>query len=102
MSEQHPIFTVTALYPSKGQFKNDNGENVDFDNLVVEHFTSFTEKQLKDGAIGTKQAMQKIKGSDNFKLYQDVKLPCQAKFIFDWDFSGKAPKAILKRLEFLK
>lgn len=102
MSEQNPIFTVTALYPSKGEFKDkDSGQVIQYDSLVVEYFGDFTEKQLQDGAIGHKHAEAKIKGANNLDLYKGVQLPAQAKFIYEWIFNGKQPRAVLKRLEFI-
>lgn len=100
MSSNNPVFTVVGLHKSKGTFNN-YGRSIDYDNLVVTAIRPFTDNQTREGAIGHTFEQFKIKGSENFHLYKNVTLPCQAEFVFEADFSSGKIKSKLTQLLFI-
>nr|WP_227591453.1 hypothetical protein [Acinetobacter sp. Marseille-Q1620] len=61
-TEQHPIMTVTGIRKSQGNFKSDDGKNIDFSNTVVTVLQEFSAQEIEQGAIGFKSTEYKIKG----------------------------------------
>lgn len=100
MSEQHPVMTVVGIRKSEGSFKDDSGRLLDYSNTVVTVLVPFSEKELEQGAVGMKAIEHKIKGGQFYHDYQRQSLPCDAEMLFHWDFSGKAPKAMLVAMNF--
>lgn len=101
MSEQHPIMTVVGIRKSEGDFDNGKGKTVEYSNTVVTVLVPFTMQEMEKGAIGMKAVEHKIKGGQFYHDYQRQQLPCDAELLFDWDYSGKMPKANLVALNFL-
>lgn len=99
---QHLVMTVTGIRKSAGDFKNDQGQNVTFSSTVVTVLQPYSERELEQGAIGMKSTDYKIKGAQFFSDYLHQKLPADAEMVFNWDFTGKAPKAVLIALNFKK
>ncbi|MDO4450352.1 MAG: competence protein CoiA family protein [Moraxella sp.] len=95
----NPVFIVVGLHKSKGTFNN-YGRSIDYDNLVITAIRPFTDYQIREGAIGHTFEQFKIKGSENFSLYRDIKLPCEAEFVFEADFSSGRIKSKLTQLIF--
>lgn len=100
MTGQHPVMTVTGIRKSAGDFKDDSGKEIKFSNTVVTVLQPYSERELEQGAIGMKSTDYKIKGAQFFNDYINQKLPADAEMIFQWDFSGKQPKAVLMALNF--
>lgn len=100
MDKLEPVFTVVGLKKSVGSFTSDDGRVIDYNNIVVITLVDFSDKEIKAGAVGLKVIEHKIKGTAFFDEYVKNKLPAKAKFNFDWDFSGKLPKANLISLDF--
>jgi hypothetical protein len=99
-TSQHPVMTVTGIRKAAGDFKDDQGKNITFSNTVVTVLQPYSERELEQGAIGMKSTDYKIKGAQFFNDYIHQKLPADAEMIFQWDFSGKQPKAVLMALNF--
>lgn len=99
MSNPNPIFTVTGIRKSQGSFQ-DGAKDINYSNTVVTVLTEYSEKEKEQGAIGLKSTEHKIKGAQFFNDYLHQQLPSKAELIFDWDFSGKVPKANLISLNF--
>jgi len=99
-TSNHPIMTVTGIRKSQGDFANDAGKNIEFSNTVVTVLQNYSERELEQGAIGMKSTDYKIKGAQFFNDYLHQQLPADAAMVFDWDFTGKAPKAVLMALDF--
>lgn len=99
-TSQHPVMTVTGIRKSAGNFSDDNGKNIDFSNTVVTVLQDYSERELEQGAIGKKSTDYKIKGAQFFNDYLHQQLPADASMIFNWDFTGKIPKAVLIALDF--
>ena len=100
-NSQHPIMTVTGIRKSAGDFKDQSsGKEITFSNTVVTVLQEYSEREKEQGAIGFKSTDYKIKGAQFFNDYLHQKLPAEAKLIFDWDFTGKQPKAVLVALDF--
>lgn len=100
MTDQHPVMTVTGIRKSAGQFKDDQGKEINFSSTVVTVLQDYSEKELEQGAIGKKSTDYKIKGAQFFNDYIHQQLPAQAEMIFQWDFTGKTPRANLHALNF--
>lgn len=100
MDKLEPVFTVVGLKKSVGSFTSDDGRVIDYNNIVVITLVDFSDNEIKSGATGMKCVEHKIKGTSFFEEYAKNKLPAKAKFSFDWDFSGKSPKAHLVSLDF--
>lgn len=100
MTAQHPVMTVTGIRKSAGDFKDDSGKEIKFSNTVVTVLQDYSEKELEQGAIGKKSTDYKIKGAQFFNDYLHQQLPAQAEMIFQWDFTGKTPRAVLHALNF--
>lgn len=100
MTGQHPVMTVTGIRKSAGDFKDDSGKEIKFSNTVVTVLQDYSEKELEQGAIGKKSTDYKIKGAQFFNDYLHQQLPAQAEMIFQWDFTGKTPRAVLHALNF--
>ncbi|MEG1502364.1 MAG: hypothetical protein RR370_03135, partial [Synergistaceae bacterium] len=60
----------------------------------------YSDREKEQGAIGMKSTDYKIKGAQFFNDYMHQVLPAKAKMIFEWDFSGKAPRAVLHAMSF--
>ncbi|MFX6798883.1 hypothetical protein ABTH24_24675 [Acinetobacter baumannii] len=99
-NSQHPIMTVTGIRKAAGDFTDDKGKTIKFSNTVVTVLQEYSEREKEQGAIGFKSTDYKIKGAQFFNDYLHQKLPAEAKLIFDWDFTGKQPKAVLVALDF--
>ncbi|MBI0424418.1 hypothetical protein I7H67_16615 [Acinetobacter sp. ACIN00229] len=100
-NSQHPIMTVTGIRKSAGDFKDQSsGKEITFSNTVVTVLQEYSAKEKEQGAIGLKSTDYKIKGAQFFNDYIHQKLPAEAAMIFDWDFTGKTPKAVLVSLDF--
>lgn len=99
-TSNHPIMTVTGIRKSQGDFANDAGKNIEFSNTVVTVLQNYSERELEQGAIGMKSTDYKIKGAQFFNDYLHQQLPSDAAMVFDWDFTGKTPKAVLMALDF--
>lgn len=99
---QHPIMTVTGIRKSQGDFLDDSGKKVNFSNTVVTVLQDYSDRDLEQGAIGMKSTDYKIKGAQFFNDYLHQQLPADAEMIFNWDFTGKVPKAVLIALNFKK
>ena len=100
-NSQHPIMTVTGIRKSAGDFKDQSsGKEITFSNTVVTVLQEYSDREKEQGAIGFKSTDYKIKGAQFFNDYLHQELPSKAKLIFDWDFTGKAPKAVLVALDF--
>lgn len=99
-TSQHPVMTVTGIRKSQGNFNDDSGKSIDFSNTVVTVLQDYSDRELEQGAIGKKSTDYKIKGAQFFNDYLHQQLPAQAQMVFDWDFTGKAPKAVLIALNF--
>lgn len=100
-NSQHPIMTVTGIRKSAGDFSDQaSGKQITFSNTVVTVLQEYSDKEKEQGAIGFKSTDYKIKGAQFFNDYMHQQLPNKAKLIFDWDFTGKAPKAVLIALDF--
>lgn len=98
----NPIFTVTGLQKHKGSFYK-YGELIEYDNLIVHYLMPFSDYEIAKGARGQMGQSEKIKGSaDKFHLYENIKFPCQAEFIFEIDFSTKNPKRKLTAINFIE
>lgn len=100
MSSQNPILLVTGIRKSQGDFTDDNGRRVEFSSTVVTALTEYSAKEKEQGAIGFKSTEYKIKGAQFFQDYISQALPNKAELIFNWDFTGKTPKAVLLSLNF--
>ena len=100
MNTNHPIMTVTGIRKSQGDFSNDAGKNIEFSNTVVTVLQNYSERELEQGAIGMKSTDYKIKGAQFFNDYLHQQLPSDAAMVFDWDFTGKVPKAVFMALDF--
>lgn len=100
MTAQHPVMTVTGIRKSAGQFNDDQGKEIKFSSTVVTVLQDYSEKELEQGAIGKKSTDYKIKGAQFFNDYLHQELPAQAEMIFQWDFTGKTPRAVLHALNF--
>lgn len=93
--------TVTGIRKSAGDFNDQaSGKQVTFSNTVVTVLQDYSEKEKEQGAIGFKSTDYKIKGAQFFNDYIHQKLPAEAAMVFDWDFTGKTPKAVLVSLDF--
>lgn len=99
-TSQHPIMTVTGIRKAAGDFKDDNNQTVAYSNTVVTVLQPYSDREKEQGAIGMKSTDYKIKGAQFFNDYMHQQLPAKAKMVFDWDFTGKAPRAVLKALDF--
>ncbi|WP_151794394.1 hypothetical protein [Acinetobacter nosocomialis] len=99
-NSQHPIMTVTGIRKAAGDFQDDKGKTIEFSNTVVTVLQNYSERELEQGAIGFKSTDYKIKGAQFFNDYMHQKLPAEVAMIFDWDFTGKQPKAVLVALDF--
>ncbi|MEQ1102683.1 hypothetical protein AC056_18230 [Acinetobacter genomosp. 33YU] len=100
-NSQHPIMTVTGIRKSAGDFQDQStGKEIKFSNTVVTVLQEYSDKEKEQGAIGFKSTDYKIKGAQFFNDYMHQELPNKAKLIFDWDFTGKQPKAVLIALDF--
>lgn len=99
-TDQHPVMTVTGIRKSSGSFADNSGKNIDYSNTVVTVLQEYSESEKEQGAIGRKSTDYKIKGAQFFNDYMHQDLPHDAKMIFNWDFTGKAPKAVLIALDF--
>ncbi|EMH8987240.1 TPA: hypothetical protein ACGHB2_003571 [Acinetobacter baumannii] len=99
-NSQHPIMTVAGIRKAAGDFTDDKGKTIEYSNTVVTVLQNYSERELEQGAIGFKSTEYKIKGAQFFNDYMHQKLPAEAAMIFDWDFTGKQPKAVLVALDF--
>ncbi|AKA31763.1 hypothetical protein [Acinetobacter baumannii] len=99
-NSQHPIMTVTGIRKAAGDFTDDKGKTIEFSNTVVTVLQEYSDREKEQGAIGFKSTDYKIKGAQFFNDYMHQELPSKAKLIFDWDFTGRAPKAVLVALDF--
>lgn len=99
-TSQHPVMTVTGIRKSQGDFANEAGKNIEFSNTVVTVLQDYSERELEQGAIGKKSTDYKIKGAQFFNDYLHQQLPAEAAMVFNWDFTGKVPKAVLIALDF--
>ncbi|HCT5803818.1 TPA: hypothetical protein OT167_002896 [Acinetobacter nosocomialis] len=100
-NSQHPIMTVTGIRKSAGDFKDQaTGKEIKYSATVVTVLQDYSEKEKEQGAIGFKSTDYKIQGAQFFNDYIGQKLPAEAAMIFDWDFTGKQPKAVLVALDF--
>ncbi len=99
-TSQHPIMTVTGIRKAAGDFEDAKGKTIEFSNTVVTVLQEYSDKEKEQGAIGKKSTDYKIKGAQFFNDYLHQQLPAKAKMIFDWDFSGKTPRAVLLALDF--
>jgi len=99
-TSNNPIMTVTGIRKSQGDFSNDAGKNIEFSNTVVTVLQDYSDRELEKGAIGKKSTDYKIKGAQFFNDYLHQQLPADAGMVFQWDFTGKAPKAVLMALDF--
>jgi len=97
MENQEIIMTVHGIHKAVYDFTSTGGQK--HDNLEVFVTKDFSEQNHTNGCSGQKVDTYKIKDSSNFILYKDWAFPVQAKMIFEWDFSGKKPVAVLKKLE---
>ena len=99
---QNPIMLVTGIRKSSGDFKNDNGENINFSNTVVTVLQEYSDSEKQQGAIGHKSTDFKIKGAQFFHDYQHIDLGMgkPAEMIFHWNFTKKTPVAELLALNF--
>lgn len=97
MENQEIIMVVHGVHKAVYDFTSTGGQK--YDNLEVFVTKSFSEQNIQNGCAGQKVDTYKIKDSSNFILYKDWKFPLQAKMIFQWDFSGKKPVAILTKIE---
>ena len=98
---QHPIMTVTGIRKAAGNFPDQSsGKTIEFSNTVVTVLQNYSDRELEQGAIGFKSTDYKIKGAQFFNDYIHQKLPAEAELIFDWDFTGKTPRAVLIALNF--
>mgnify|MGYP000574933554 CR=1 FL=1 len=82
-------FTVTGITPMKGEFVNERGEKVAYDNLNF-----YVQTPNKKG-IGFVEVVHKMSGSKLFEKYKDLDLPMEADFEFQIEFKGKFPKLTL-------
>ena len=99
-TSQHPIMTVTGIRKAAGDFEDQKGKTIEFSNTVVTVLQDYSARELNQGAIGFKSTDYKIKGAQFFNDYLHQQLPAKAKLIFDWDFTGKTPRAVLIALDF--
>ncbi|MEO4079476.1 hypothetical protein KWF63_18520 [Acinetobacter pittii] len=99
-NSQHPIMTVTGIRKAAGDFQDEKGKTIEFSNTVVTVLQEYSDREKEQGAIGFKSTDYKIKGAQFFNDYLHQELPNKAKLIFDWDFTGKQPKAVLVALDF--
>lgn len=99
-NSQHPIMTVTGIRKAAGDFEDQKGKTIEFSNTVVTVLQDYSQRELEQGAIGFKSTDYKIKGAQFFQDYIHQQLPAKARMIFDWDFTGKTPRAVLIALDF--
>lgn len=99
-TQQHPIMTVTGIRKAAGDFEDQKGKTVEYSNTVVTVLQNYSDRELEQGAIGFKSTDYKIKGAQFFNDYIHQSLPAEAAMIFDWDFTGKTPRAVLIALDF--
>lgn len=99
-TQQHPIMTVTGIRKAAGDFEDQKGKTVEYSNTVVTVLQNYSDRELEQGAIGFKSTDYKIKGAQFFNDYMHQSLPAEAAMIFDWDFTGKTPRAVLIALDF--
>lgn len=99
-TSQHPIMTVTGIRKAAGDFEDAKGKTIEFSNTVVTVLQDYSARELEQGAIGFKSTDYKIKGAQFFNDYLHQHLPAKSKLIFDWDFTGKTPRAVLIALDF--
>ena len=92
--------TVTGIRKAAGDFEDQKGKTIEFSNTVVTVLQDYSARELEQGAIGFKSTDYKIKGAQFFNDYLHQQLPAKAKLIFDWDFTGKTPRAVLIALDF--
>lgn len=101
-TDQNPIMIVTGIRKAAGDFEDQKGKTIEYSNTVVTVLQPYSDRELEQGAIGHKSTDYKIKGAQFFNDYMhvDLRQPKPAKMIFQWDFSGKSPKANLLALDF--
>lgn len=99
-TEQMPIMTVTGIRKAAGDFEDQKGKTIEFSNTVVTVLQPYSDREKEQGAIGMKATDYKIKGAQFFNDYMHQILPAKAKMIFQWDFTGKQPRAVLHALNF--
>lgn len=99
-TDQSPVMTVTGIRKSQGSFTDQTGKTIDYSSTVVTVLQDYSEQEKADGAIGKKSTDYKIKGAQFFADYMHEQLPAEAKMVFNWDFTGKTPKAVLVALNF--
>lgn len=100
MTSQNPVMTVTGIRKAAGEFEDNKGKTIEFSNTVVTVLQDYSEKELEQGAIGKKSTDYKIKGAQFFNDYLHQQLPADAEMIFQWDFTGNTPRAVLHALNF--
>lgn len=100
MNQQNPIMTVTGIRKAAGDFEDAKGKTIEFSNTVVTVLQDYSEREKEQGAIGKKSTDYKIKGAQFFNDYMHQELPADAEMIFQWDFTGKTPRAVLHALNF--
>lgn len=100
MNQQNPIMMVTGIRKAAGDFEDAKGKTIEFSNTVVTVLQDYSEREKEQGAIGKKSTDYKIKGAQFFNDYMHQQLPANAEMIFQWDFTGKQPKAVLHALNF--
>lgn len=99
-TSQQPIMTVTGIRKAAGDFEDAKGKTIEFSNTVVTVLQDYSDREKEQGAIGKKSTDYKIKGAQFFTDYMHQQLPADARMIFDWDFTGKTPRAVLIALDF--
>lgn len=100
MNQQNPIMMVTGIRKAAGDFEDAKGKTIEFSNTVVTVLQDYSEREKEQGAIGKKSTDYKIKGAQFFNDYMHQQLPANAEMIFQWDFTGKQPRAVLHALNF--
>ena len=100
-NQPNPVMTVTGIRKAAGDFTDDKtGKNVAFSNTVVTVLQDYSDREKEQGAIGKKSTDYKIKGAQFFNDYLHQTLPAKAALVFNWDFTGKTPRAVLVALDF--
>lgn len=97
---EQPVLTIAGIHRSEGDFQDMKGKSIDYSNTVVTVLQDFSDEEIKNGAIGQKTTIYKIKGAQFFYDYRHVELPAKAQLLFRLDVSGKVPKPVLVSLDF--
>lgn len=97
---QTQVFTVVGIRAAKGTFDDAKGKSINYDSTNVHILVPYSDNEVAQGAIGSKELIYKIKGSHNFMKYVKQELPAKAALHFEYDFSRAKARPELVSLDF--